>query len=69
MIQQQLTHMIHYAEQKWGGKMKSSTQVIGLPVISIQNGSSTRTSEVTCLKPRKRNSRFLIVDQEIGKLV
>ncbi|KHF29693.1 PRC-barrel domain protein [Anoxybacillus sp. BCO1] len=44
--------------------MKSSTQVIGLPVISIQNGVQLGQVKSLVLNPEKGTVDFLIVDQE-----
>ncbi|WP_461200202.1 PRC-barrel domain-containing protein [Anoxybacillus sp. TBDG-1] len=44
--------------------MKSSTQVIGLPVISIQNGVQLGQVKSLVVNPEKGTVDFLIVDQE-----
>ncbi|AKS39098.1 photosystem reaction center subunit H [Anoxybacillus gonensis] len=44
--------------------MKSSTQVIGLPVISIQNGVQLGQVKSLVVNPEKGTIDFLIVDQE-----
>lgn len=44
--------------------MKSNTQVIGLPVISIQNGVQLGQVKSLVVNPEKGTIDFLIVDQE-----
>ncbi|GMB07459.1 PRC-barrel domain-containing protein [Thermolongibacillus altinsuensis] len=44
--------------------MKSSTQIIGLPIISIQNGSQVGKVNSLVINPEKGSVDFLVVEQE-----